>query len=366
MRITFTGDILCYQSQDKACLDCEGNHNYYPVFSEVKPLFAQSDYVVGSLETTLAGKQSGYTHADVSFNTPDELIDALKNVGINLLTTANNHCFDRGEQGLRRTIEVIKGKGLDFTGTRLTAEDSPYFVKTINDTRIAFLSYTYGTNSMLNGVMIPDGEDYLVNLTRPQDTIIHRPLWKRLAKVVLSPLLKFRHHQGIVEDCVSSAEIGDGRNSRYEASMINTIKQAKIDADLVIMCLHSGGQFNSEVGAYTHHLFDIISAAGADAIVCNHAHTTLPIFQKNNCLIASALGNFSFAPGEGYWVDGVSAEYSALLHVEIENKRITGFDTDICKCVCNKNGLAITIPVKKDDENYKSILIRLGRDEQYY
>ena len=124
------------------------------------------------------------------------------------------------------------------------------------------------------------------------------------------------------------------------------------------MCLHSGGQFNSKVEGYTQHLFDIIADAGADVIVCNHAHTILPIYKKGHCLIASALGNFSFAPGEGYWVDGVKAEYSALLTFEIANKRIADHKINFCKCVSNGEGLAVTIPVSNEQE-IETINIRL-------
>ena len=151
-------------------------------------------------------------------------------------------------------------------------------------------------------------------------------------------------------DCVSQAEIANGRNKAYEQRMLDTIREAKQKADIVIMCLHSGGQFNSKVEGYTQHLFDIIADAGTDAIVCNHAHTTLPIYQRGNCLIASALGNFSFAPGEGYWVDGVKADYSALLTLDIVDQKIAGHKVDICKCVRNENGLAITVLAYNEQE----------------
>ena len=158
-------------------------------------------------------------------------------------------------------------------------------------------------------------------------------------------ILRPKRRRGIVEDCVSSNEIHNGRNTTYEEAMINTIREAKVKADVVIMCLHSGGQFNSKVGPYTQHLFDIIADAGADAIICNHAHRILPIFRKDNCLIASALGNFSFAPEEGYWVDGVHADYSALLHITIKYKSIIQADLEYCKCIKNERELGVTIPI---------------------
>lgn len=349
MKILFTGDILIYESQDKGCLK-DGKRDYSPIFAQVKPMLDDADYVVGSLETTLAGAKAGFTNASYSFNTPDELLSALKWAGFDMLTTANNHCFDRGFEGHARTIEVLEKNGFEYTGTRLSDDAPSYLVKDFGGTKVAFIAYTYGTNSDVNGVFVPKGKEYLVNLTRQQDPVFHRPLWKRVAKALLSRLRRNKTTSGIIGDCVSVSEINSGRNTAYESAMLETINQAKQEADIVIMCLHSGGQFNSKVEDYTRHLFNIIADAGADAIVCNHAHTTLPIYQHKNCLIASALGNFSFAPGEGYWVDGVKAEYSALLTLDIVEKKIVSHGVNICKCVRNEKGLAVTTAVNKNSE----------------
>lgn len=360
MIITFTGDLLIYQRQDKGCLGKNGCRDYSPIFEQVKPLLKDSDYVVGSFETTLAGAKAGYTKSAISFNTPDELLSALKDAGFGLLTTANNHCLDRGEEGLRRTILRIKEAGLEYTGTRISDDEPAYLVKNFDGTTVAFVAYTYGTNSDANGYIVPKEKEYLVNLMRPQDAFHQKPLWKRMAKAVLFPVLKKRHKRGIVVDCVSEQELSSGRNEDYEKQMLDTIRRARKEADLVIACLHSGGQFNSEVGAYTQHLFDIIADVGTDAIVCNHAHKILPIYKKGDCIVASALGNFSFAPGEGYWVDGVKAEYSALLTLEIADKKIVSYKTDVCKCVYNKNGLAISVPVRdiKEIETINKSLLK--------
>lgn len=343
MKILFTGDILIYESQDKSCFK-DGKRDYSPIFAQVKPLLDDADYVVGSLETTLAGAKAGYTNASYSFNTPDELLPALKWAGFDMLTTANNHCFDRGFEGHARTIEMLEKNGFDYTGTRLSNDAPCYLLKDFDGTKMAFMAYTYGTNSEANGVFVPKGKEYLVNLTRQQDPIIHRPLWKRVAKALLSRLRKNKNTSGIIGDCVSASEINSGRNTSFESAMLETIKQAKLEADIVIMCLHSGGQFNSKVEDYTQHLFDIIADAGADAIVCNHAHKILPVYKKGDCIIASALGNFSFAPGEGYWVDGVDADKSLLLTLEVNNRQIEGYSTSNLKCVFNEQGFAITVP----------------------
>ena len=345
MRITFTGDILCYQSQDRHCRKKDGTYDYHPIYEQVKPLFVNSDYVVGSFETTCSGREAGYTNADTCFNTPDAILTALKDIGFNLLTTANNHCLDRGEAGLRRTIFKIREAGMESTGTRFTVDEEPYIIKDLGGTKVAFLAYTYGTNSASNSNMLSADNSYMVNLTRPQDMPVRRPFWKKLVLAMIPKLLLPKRKRGVVGDCVSAFEVHSGRNSEYEQRMLKTIKVVREKADIVIMCLHSGGQFNNTVGQYTRHLFDIIAEAGVDAIICNHAHTTLPIYCRGNCLIASALGNFSFAPGEGYWVDGVQADYSAVLHIEIDNKRIKSYNVDICKSSFTNDGISITHPV---------------------
>ena len=267
-----------------------------------------------------------------------------------MLTTANNHCFDRGFDGHARTIEMLEKSGLDYTGTRMTNDAPCYLLKDFDGTKVAFVAFTYGTNSDDNGFIVPEGKEHLVNLTRPQDKLYRRTIWKRVVRKLLSFVRKPKTKSGIVGDCVSETEINRRKNKKYEKRMLDTILEAKQKADVVIMCLHSGGQFNSKVEGYTQHLFDIIADAGVDAIVCNHAHTVLPIYKKGNCIIASALGNFSFAPGEGYWVDGVKAEYSALLTLDIAEKRVVGHKVDICKCVRNESGLAVTTLAREEPE----------------
>lgn len=355
MRITFTGDILCYQSQDRLCRKSDGSYDYYPIFENVKHVFQKSDYVVGSFETTCAGKKAGYTNADSSFNTPDDFLRALKKVGFSMLTTANNHCLDRGEAGLLRTIQKIRENGLEHTGTRTSPKEPKYLIKDIDGTRVAFLAYTYGTNSKSNGNMIPKGKEFLVNLTRPQDEPHQRPLWKKIVLSITPKSFFSKRKYSIVEDCVSDSEVTSSRNCKHENAMLDTIREAKSKSDIVIMCLHSGGQFNNKIGAYTQHLFDIIAKAGADAIICNHAHRILPVFKKDRCLVASALGNFSFVPGEGYWVDNVGAEYSNVIHLEITDKQIINYHTIKCQAYINENGIGATKIALIDGDQIKEI-----------
>ena len=46
------------------------------------------------------------------FSSPDELADAIKNAGFDVTITSNNHCMDRGEKGVIRTINVLNERGI--------------------------------------------------------------------------------------------------------------------------------------------------------------------------------------------------------------------------------------------------------------
>lgn len=159
VHIMAVGDIMMHMPQVNAGRTSEG-YNFTPFFEDVKPLFDQADLVLGNLETTLSGSELGYSGFP-RFNSPDEVADSLKKAGFDVITTANNHSIDKGEEGLLSTLDQLDRVGLNYTGTFRTEEDREHILMiTKNEISIAVLAYTYGTN----GLSIPRNKDYLVNL----------------------------------------------------------------------------------------------------------------------------------------------------------------------------------------------------------
>src|SRR5699024_2164123 len=112
-------------------------------FKETKNLFSNSDLVVGNLETVFAGENVSYTNHIYNFNTPDQFARAMKQGGIDIVTTATNHCLDRGIAGLVRTLDILDQNKIDHTGTyRNKKERNTIYYKEIDNKKIAFLSYT--------------------------------------------------------------------------------------------------------------------------------------------------------------------------------------------------------------------------------
>ena len=102
--LLFTGDIMQHDSQILAAFQPGlGQHNYKPCFQFIKPALSSADLTIGNLELTLAGPPfKGFPQ----FSAPDEILDAIKDSGFDVLVTANNHSVDRGSQGLERTTEI--------------------------------------------------------------------------------------------------------------------------------------------------------------------------------------------------------------------------------------------------------------------
>lgn len=353
IRISFTGDLLAYHSLIKRSKN-KSKYDFANVFEKVKCIFNDSDYVVGNLETPLAGKEAGYTLMDMLFNTPDQFANDAKDAGFSMFTTANNHCMDKGQRGLERTIDILDGIGIDHTGTFKNPQDQRYFIKEINGVKFGFISFTYGTNPNVNGYLIDENNDYLVNLTKKSDTPYNRPFLKQflidlIYKLPLSLQNKIHplYPNHAYEDNVDEKEIAKAVNQNYISNLKELITQAKSESDITFVCLHSGGQFNSKLGAYTQYLIDEIRQLSVDAIIVNHPHCVLGSSYNANHFEAWSLGNFCFTPGEGYFIEGVYGEYGIVVHLEIDTtrKKIMDVFFNVIKNVKLSDGREQVIPV---------------------
>jgi poly-gamma-glutamate synthesis protein (capsule biosynthesis protein) len=245
--LSVAGDIMCHSVQYNYARVKADSFNFNPVFSQIKKYLDQSDFVFGNLETVTAGRQKGYSGYPF-FNSPDEFIAAIKNAGFDLLSTANNHALDRGEPGVRRTIEELKLHHLDYNGTFLSQSDRDSIrIFDIKGIKVAFLAYTYGTN----GNPIPKGKEYLINII---DTI------------------KIR----------------------------NDIKLARNDgSDIVLVHFHFGDEYQREPTEYQKEIVDQTIKAGADIIIGGHPHVLQPIksyrtldSKMDSGFVAYSMGNF--------------------------------------------------------------------------
>lgn len=149
--VTVTGDLLIHKPIINACAEGSG-YDFTEVFQYIAGYVSRSDLAVANLETTLAGTENGYEYSGYpNFNCPDDIVDAAKAAGFDMLLTANNHSYDTDSVGFLRTQQVIREKGLQNLGTTMSDEEAPYIIKDINGIRLGLICYTYGEIDEITG-----------------------------------------------------------------------------------------------------------------------------------------------------------------------------------------------------------------------
>ena len=253
--VTFTltalGDTLCHNTQYWDAYNSETKeYDFSYVYEDIKYYTKVADITVGSLETTFAGEDKGYSNYP-TFNSPDSLATALKKIGVDVISLAGNHALDYGYSGICRTIDVLDNADISHLGTYKTVEDQEkLLIKNVKGVKIAFINYTYGTN----GISVPSGKEFCVNL-------IDKNLIKK------------------------------------------QIDQAKSEgADMIVACMHWGTEYKTSANSEQKELADYLFKNGVDIILGNHPHVLEPMEKKTITLddgttkdvfVVYALGNFT-------------------------------------------------------------------------
>ena len=250
INLVATGDVMCHTTNFNAAYNNETKeYDFTSVFANISQYITKADIAIGNLETTFAGKDRGYTGYP-TFNSPSALGVALKNIGIDVLSTANNHSLDKGYTGIVSTLDKLDEIGIDHMGTaRSEEEQNKVLVKDVNGIKIAFLSYTYGTN----GIPVPAGKEYSVNLI-DKDLILKQ---------------------------------------------INLAKEQNVD--IICASMHWGDEYKQKQNKKQEELADYLFQNGVDIIIGNHAHVVEPMEKRKITLengtekevfVVYALGNF--------------------------------------------------------------------------
>lgn len=275
INIVGIGDALCHSQNFKDAYQASGEYDFSPMFKNITKYVESATVAVGNLETTLAGEDRGYSGYP-TFNSPDELALDLKEMGIDILTTANNHCIDKGYTGLERTLDKLDEYGIAHTGTsRSVEEQNTILFKDLDGIKTAFLCYTYGTN----GIPIPKGKEYSVNL-----------IDKELIKSQLD-------------------------------------KAKEEGAELICVSMHWGSEYRIKQTEEQEELAEFLIKNGADVILGNHSHVPEPMEMKTVTLedgttrqgfVIYSMGNFFSAQTQEYTRD------TLILNVEVRKNGKTG------------------------------------------
>ncbi len=154
LTLLFCGDIIQHLPQIYSAHEpSEQDYKYRKCFRYIAPYWADADFVIANLETTLGNKDfTGYPR----FCSPWQVVRDLHDLGVTTFVTANNHCCDGLGEGITNTIHYLDSLGIPHTGiftdTLSYRKRHPLYLQK-DGFKIALLNYTYGTN----GLPIPKG-----------------------------------------------------------------------------------------------------------------------------------------------------------------------------------------------------------------
>ena len=167
-----SGDILLHSPVFKSAQNGK-EYDFSDMLRFISEYYGKYDFMIANLEVPLAGADRGYSGYPL-FNAPDAIVTDLKEAGMDMLLTANNHAIDQGHDGLIRTQEVIADAGLQYLGTQMNDTDLDYIVQDINGIQVGMVCYTYETGDTsdgrktLNGNPVPSKTTNLVTSFNPK------------------------------------------------------------------------------------------------------------------------------------------------------------------------------------------------------
>lgn len=237
-----TGDIMVHSTQLTGAKTASGDYDFSAFFKETASYFKAADLAVANLEVTFGGTESGQYSGYPAFNTPDSLADSIKDSGLNFLITSNNHSYDTGLFGLKRTAQILKQKGIEFTGTRETEQDPAFVIKEINNIKIGIANFTYETpgqtegRKYLNGAIIAKEANNLINS------------------------FSYEH----IDDFYATA-----------ANMISEMKSG--GADYILFYMHWGNEYRTSPDTWQKTIAQKLSNLGVNMIIGSHPHVIQPV-----------------------------------------------------------------------------------------
>ncbi|MBW3593633.1 MAG: CapA family protein [Actinobacteria bacterium] len=261
--VVASGDLLLHTPILQRAYDLEtGRYDLRPMFRPIRPIVSRAALALCHVETPIgAGAPSGYP----IFNAPAELARAIRWTGWDACSTASNHSVDKGAEGVATTRRHLARVGVRATGTARTRKESRRILMLrVRGVRIAFLSYTYGTNGL------PPPSAWSVNL-------ISRP-----------------------------RVVADARRARRRG------------AELVLVNFHWGSEYVSAPNHEQRALARFLLRRGVvDAIVGQHAHVVQPIRRIAGRFVVYGEGNLISAQSVACCASETQNGLIAILRVRV-------------------------------------------------
>ena len=285
--VTVAGDLNVNEATVNAGLTPYG-YDYGPVFRDVAPLLANADVTIMNFEGNLFGIPYGQDNASA----PQEMIQEMADLGVDMIQMANSYSIRNGLLGLESTLNGIRAAGMEPLGAYATnaafKESQGFSIRDINGVRLAFVAFTKG----MDNLGLPAGSEDCVN-------VLYEDYATTYQKVAVNKI----------------------------NSILKNVRAA--EPDYIIALLHWGSEYNDEYSGSQEEIREVLFAGGVDAIVGTHPHRVQAVDFDFNAgqFTAYSLGDFFSDTTEA------GTDYSIVLNLEITRNNQTG-ETKLTDYTC--------------------------------
>ncbi len=207
-----------------------------------------ADYMMLNNEFAFSDRGKPIEGKDYTFRSNPKNVELLKEMGVDIVSLANNHALDYGRDALSDTFTVLDDADIDYVGA---------------------------------------GE----NIDRAADVIVYENQGKKIGYFASSRVI-------YQSDWVATPS-RNGMQSAYDIDyMLEAIKKAKEKCDYLIVYLHWGVEYNNYPEEYQREWARLYIDAGANAVIGCHPHVVQGFEIYNGCPIVYSLGNFWFNSAE--------------------------------------------------------------------
>lgn len=244
--LCFAGDIsLDENAVTTAQLDRSENGIYDCISPELIQIMQDADIMCLNNEFTYSTNGSPMNGKAYTFRANPERVEVLQEMGVDIVTLANNHVYDYGKQALLDTFTTLEDAGIKYFGAGENLEEAMEAVYyEIDGKSIAFV----GASRAEKYKMTPQATETKPGILRCYDTEL----------------------------------------------FLEAIRKADVNADFVVAVVHWGTEYSYDLEDVQLSTGKAYLDAGADAIIGGHSHCLQGMEFYNEKPIIYSLGNYWF------------------------------------------------------------------------